>query len=60
MSKEQVIMIGDGINDVLAGKSAGILTVSVLYGYSHIEKIKSNSPDFIAADPSEILTYLKK
>ncbi|MDD5020828.1 MAG: HAD-IA family hydrolase [Endomicrobiaceae bacterium] len=58
--KEHVCMVGDGVNDVLAGKSAGISTIAVLYGYSSIEKIKSNSPTFIAKNPAEILSYLKK
>jgi phosphoglycolate phosphatase len=58
--KEHVCMVGDSVNDVLASKSAGISTIAVLYGYSSIEKIKSNSPTRIAKNPAEILSYLKK
>ena len=58
--KEHVWMVGDGVNDVLAGKSAGISTIAVLYGYSSRQKIESNSPSFIAKNPSEIISYLKK
>lgn len=60
VKKEHVVMVGDGINDILCGKSAGISTIAVLYGYSSRQKIESNSPTFIAENPAEILNYLKK
>lgn len=60
VKKEHVLMVGDGINDILCGKSAGISTIAVLYGYSSRQKIESNSPTFIAENPAEILKYLTK
>jgi len=46
LKKEHVVMVGDGINDILCGQSAGIATVAVLYGYSKRSKIEANNPFF--------------
>jgi phosphoglycolate phosphatase-like HAD superfamily hydrolase len=41
VKKENTVMVGDGVNDVLAGKTAGVRTIAVLYGYSSKEKIEN-------------------
>jgi phosphoglycolate phosphatase len=33
VSKDETVMIGDSINDIAAGKSAGVLTIGCDYGY---------------------------
>ena len=55
---ESVAFIGDGVNDVLAGKTAGVRTIAVLYGYSSKEKIENLQPDFIAAAPQDVVNIL--
>lgn len=60
VKKDHTVMVGDGINDILCGKSAGISTIAVLYGYSARAKIEANSPSFIASQPSDILNFLQK
>ncbi len=60
LKKEHVVMVGDGINDILCGQSAGIATVAVLYGYSKRSKIEANTPSFIAEKASDILKFLQK
>lgn len=60
VKKDRTVMVGDGINDILCGKSAGISTIAVLYGYSSKSKIEANSPSFIASQPSDILNFLQK
>ena len=47
LEPEQVVMIGDGVNDVRAGKAAGILTVGVTFGVSTREQIAAEQPDFV-------------
>jgi len=37
--KENTVMIGDSVQDVLTGNNAGIKTLSVLWGYQNKEKI---------------------
>ncbi|MCZ6533986.1 MAG: HAD hydrolase-like protein [SAR324 cluster bacterium] len=44
---EQVVMIGDGINDVRAGKAAGVMTVAVTYGVASRKEMIAEQPDFI-------------
>jgi phosphoglycolate phosphatase len=51
----KTVMIGDSANDFLAAKSAGILSIAVLYGYSNIEQIKQYKPDFTVKDPKDII-----
>lgn len=60
LKKEHVVMVGDGINDILCGQSAGISTIAVLYGYSKRSKIEANTPSFIAEKTSDILKFLQK
>ena len=59
LKKEEVLMIGDGTNDILVGKNAGIKTIGVLYGYSSLEQVKELAPDFIAKDTNEIIKIIK-
>jgi len=59
LKKEEVIMIGDGTNDILVGKNAGIKTIGVLYGYSTLEQVKKLAPDFIAESPNDIVKKLQ-
>jgi len=58
VKKENTVMVGDGVNDVLAGKTAGVRTIAVLYGYSSKEKIENLQPDFIAAAPQDVVNIL--
>ena len=59
LKKAEVIMVGDGTNDILVGKNAGIKTIGVLYGYSSLEQVKELAPDFIAKDTNEIIKIIK-
>jgi len=51
---ENAIMIGDGVNDVLAARAAGIKSLATLYGYSPKDEIVNLKPDYIAYSPAEI------
>lgn len=56
---EFAIMVGDTENDILAGKSAGIKTVGVTYGWIGNE-IKNHNPDFVIDNLSELIKLLDK
>jgi HAD superfamily hydrolase (TIGR01549 family) len=45
--KVEAMMVGDSIYDIDAGKSAGVFTVFVTYGYGEPDKIIKKEPDFI-------------
>lgn len=38
---QETIMVGDSINDIAAGKSAGVFTVGCTYGYGHSDELKN-------------------
>lgn len=58
LNKEDVVMVGDGANDIMVGKNAGITTIGVLYGYSSQEQLNNLAPDYQAKDPKEIVKFL--
>ncbi|MDD3053435.1 MAG: HAD-IA family hydrolase [Endomicrobiaceae bacterium] len=59
VKKENTIMVGDGANDIIAGKTADIKTIAVLYGYSSKEKVEKIQPDFIAATPKDVVNIIR-
>jgi phosphoglycolate phosphatase len=53
--RERAVMIGDGPNDVLTAKNAGIPSIYVTYGFNPPRAVESLAPDFIIDDPREII-----
>lgn len=51
----RAVMIGDGENDILAGKAAGVLTCAVTYGFRPQETLLSLRPDFVAHTPQDLM-----
>lgn len=47
VSPRSCLMVGDGITDIQAGKSAGILTCAVTYGYKSRQQLEQCKPDFM-------------
>ena len=41
------MIVGDGIADIQAGKSAGVLTCAVTYGYKEKKELEAQKPDFM-------------
>lgn len=54
LNKENVVMVGDGANDILVAKNAGIKVIGTLYGYSSLEQLKEYKADYIAETPKDI------
>ena len=57
IEKSDTIIVGDTDSDILAGKSAGISTIGVTYGF-HGERINDSNPDFVVDDISEIVPII--
>jgi HAD superfamily hydrolase (TIGR01509 family) len=48
------IYVGDGPNDILAGRGSGAITVGVSYGF-HPDELALEGPDHVIEHPSELL-----
>ena len=59
LQPNQVLMVGDSKNDILAGKSAEVATLGLSYGYNYGEPIADSKPDATSANFDEILTILE-
>jgi len=51
----KTLMVGDGKNDILAAKEAGIKSAYITYGYTTIDTVSNLSPDYFITEPQEIL-----
>lgn len=54
----KIAMIGDVEDDVLAGKAAGLTSISVSWGYRTIEQLKAVNPDYLAETPEQLIDIL--
>ncbi len=60
IERSQAVIIGDSWHDARAGKSAGMRTIAVLWGYGTRENLTPESPDYFVQEPTEILNILAK
>lgn len=60
LSKEECIYIGDTSTDMKTGKSAGLYTVGVLWGFRKRDELEDNGADVIISHPSELLNIIDK
>lgn len=58
VTPEQTVMIGDGVNDVLSAKSAGVRAVALSYGYSAVGELAELNPEFIVPGVTELAALL--
>lgn len=58
LSAENILMVGDSKNDILAAKNAGCLSFGLTYGYNHGEPISSANPDYVADKVAELIDLL--
>jgi phosphoglycolate phosphatase len=57
VSPDRATMVGDGPNDVLSGRAAGIRTIAVAWGYSDATTLGA---DLVAETPAQLLGYLQR
>jgi len=55
---KNAVMIGDSINDILAGKNAGIDTIGLSYGYNYDQDIRDCNPNFVFDDFTALTEFL--
>lgn len=60
MNSSQLIMVGDGINDIKCAKRAGINVVAVTWGDVSKEELVKEHPDMLVDNVSELFEYLRK
>ncbi len=59
LQTEQLLMVGDSKNDILAAKAAKLASVGLTYGYNYGEDIGLSGPDAVCEQFSEITALLK-
>lgn len=55
LAPEEVAIIGDGVNDVRAGKAAGMLTIGVTFGVTTRERMAAEQPHYIIDHMEDLL-----
>lgn len=61
VAPEELAMVGDSANDILAAKAAGCFSIGVRHGYADMEKLSADEatrPDWVADDLPAIYDYL--
>jgi len=57
VSREKTVVVGDGINDVLLAKNAGVISCAFLNGLGSREELLSLQPDFVCENLSEMMQF---
>ena len=58
LTAEQMLMVGDSKNDILAARNAGCHSFGLTYGYNHGEPIANAGPDFVSDDIADLLNLV--
>ncbi len=59
IAPSECVYLGDSDVDMKTGKSAGCLTVGVLWGFRDEEELMANGADRVISHPDELLPFLK-
>ena len=57
-SPEQCIYVGDTSTDMQTGKSGGMFTIGVLWGFRERDELEANNADLIVQTPLEIVKHV--
>ncbi len=60
IEKDECIYIGDTSTDMKTGKSAGLYTVGVLWGFRKRDELEENGADVIISHPSELVDIIDR
>ncbi|MFV7785611.1 phosphoglycolate phosphatase [Shewanella marisflavi] len=58
LNDEQLLMVGDSRNDILAAKAAGISSIGLTYGYNYGEDIGLSGPTAVCDTFKEVLAQI--
>ncbi|HOJ52321.1 MAG TPA: HAD-IA family hydrolase [Syntrophales bacterium] len=56
---EKAVMVGDGINDILLAKQAGIISCAFLYGLTRPEVLQALKPDYYCQSLEELRAFFR-
>ncbi|HEX3596116.1 MAG TPA: HAD-IA family hydrolase [Polyangiaceae bacterium] len=56
----RLAMVGDGVQDIACGRSAGALTVGVLGGFASFDALLAAAPDLLVANLAELAPALER
>lgn len=56
LNRDEIIFIGDTIEDVAAARAAGVKIAAVTWGYASIHALEALKPDYLLKKPSELLS----
>ena len=59
LSRENILYIGDELNDIIACKKALVKVLAVTWGLESIDSLESGKPDCICNRPMEIYDYIR-
>lgn len=59
-AKEDAVVIGDGVADVLGAKKAGIPVIACSWGWQLRDWLVDAKPDFLADNPKELLSIIQE
>jgi len=59
LAAEEVLMVGDSKNDIIAAQAANFDSFGLTYGYNYGIPISDSAPNFVADDIGDLLTVLK-
>lgn len=54
----QAVMVGDSVNDIQAGKSAGMTTLALSYGYNYGKPIANSNPDAVFDEFGALVDFI--
>lgn len=57
--KDQSVIVGDTKFDLIGGKTVGIKTIAVTWGFGANETLLTENPDFVAETTQELWDILK-
>jgi HAD superfamily hydrolase (TIGR01549 family) len=52
----EVYMIGDAVSDIRAAREAGIFSIAIDWGHQSMEKLITETPDFVIEQPEGLIT----
>lgn len=56
----QLVMVGDGTQDALAGKAVGARTIAVMNGYGSVEALRASAPDEMVESMHEVPGVMRR
>jgi len=57
-SRADAVMVGDGLNDIMAARAAGVKSCAVGYGYGKKEALLEAAPDYFAETVADLARLL--